>query len=61
VSEPFAPVFADRGWRDAAPGLARLADQESDVLARALTRVQREAPRYATSSVGAVAELPRRM
>ena len=49
VSEPFEPLFADRGWRDAAPRLARLADQESDLLARALTRLQREAPRYAPS------------
>jgi hypothetical protein len=47
VSEPFAPVLADRGWREAAPRLARLADQESQLLARALSRLQREASRYA--------------
>jgi uncharacterized protein (DUF302 family) len=49
VSEPFAPVFADRGWRESAPRLARLADQESELLAKALSRLQREAPQYATS------------
>lgn len=47
VSEPFAPVLADRGWREAAPRLARLADDEGELLARALSRVQRDAPKYA--------------
>lgn len=43
VSEPFAAVISEPGWRETAPHLARLADQESAQLARAVDRFQREA------------------
>jgi uncharacterized protein (DUF302 family) len=42
---PFAPVLEDQAWRESAPKLAALADEESEALARALGRLQRIAPR----------------
>ena len=45
ASEPFGPVLSDISWREAAPALAKLADEESDQVARALARLQQLAPR----------------
>jgi hypothetical protein len=45
AAEPFAPMLEDRGWRESAPALAALADEESQALARALERLERLAPR----------------
>mgnify|MGYP001171538826 FL=1 len=42
---PFAAVLEDLAWRQSAPKLAALADEESEALARALDRLQRLAPR----------------
>ena len=41
ASEPFAPVLSDYAWRQAAPEMATVADQESQQVARALRRLQR--------------------
>jgi hypothetical protein len=43
AAEPFAPVLADPAWRMAAPELARVADRESEQVARALMRLQHAA------------------
>jgi uncharacterized protein (DUF302 family) len=40
ATEPFAPLQSDLAWRTAAPALARIAEQESEQVARALMRVQ---------------------
>jgi len=40
AAEPFAPLLADPAWQVAAPELARVAEQEGELVARALTRVQ---------------------
>jgi uncharacterized protein (DUF302 family) len=45
AAEPFAPVLEDHAWRESAPALAKLADEESEALARMLGRLQRLAPR----------------
>jgi len=45
VAMPFAAVLEDQAWRQSAPRLAALADEESEALARALDRLQRLAPR----------------
>lgn len=45
AGEPFGEVLGDLGWREAAPALARLADGESEQVARALARLQHIAPR----------------
>jgi uncharacterized protein (DUF302 family) len=45
ASEPFGPVLSDRKWREAAPALAHLAEEESEQVARALARLQHLAPR----------------
>ena len=47
ASEPFRPLLEDLAWREAAPGLACLADEESEQIARALGRLQHFAPRLA--------------
>jgi uncharacterized protein (DUF302 family) len=43
AAEPFAPVQADPAWQMAAPELAKVADQESEKVARALMRLQHAA------------------
>jgi uncharacterized protein (DUF302 family) len=48
---PFAPVLEDHAWRESAPRLAALADEESEALARALERLQRLAPRQESTAV----------
>jgi uncharacterized protein (DUF302 family) len=58
VSEPFAPVQSDRGWREAAPHRARLADQESEQLARAMDRFQHEARLYSPTPAAVVSATP---
>lgn len=40
ATEPFAPVISDAAWRRDSPELAALADKESALLAKALSRVQ---------------------
>lgn len=45
ASEPFGEVLGDLAWREAAPALARLADEESEQVARALARLQHIVPR----------------
>ena len=45
AAEPFAPLLADPAWQMAAPELARVADQESEQVARALMRLQHAASR----------------
>ncbi|OFV91852.1 MAG: hypothetical protein A3G76_13440 [Acidobacteria bacterium RIFCSPLOWO2_12_FULL_65_11] len=50
VAEPFAPVLEEQTWRESAPELAALADEESDALARALARLQRLAPRQESAA-----------
>ena len=55
ASEPFAPVLSDYGWRQAAPEMATVADQESEQVARALTRLQHLAPRQEPVASGGFA------
>jgi uncharacterized protein (DUF302 family) len=45
AAEPFAPLLEDHAWRESAPALAALADEESQALARVLEHLQRLAPR----------------
>ena len=40
AAEPFAPLQSDPAWQMAAPELARVAEQESEQVARALMRLQ---------------------
>ena len=40
AAEPFAPLLSDPAWQMAAPELARVAEQEGEMVARALMRVQ---------------------
>jgi len=40
AAEPFAPLLADPAWQVAAPEIARVAEQEGELVARALMRVQ---------------------
>ena len=40
AAEPFAPLLGDPAWQIAAPELAKIAEQESELVARALMRVQ---------------------
>ena len=44
ASEPFGAVLCDMRWREAAPALAKLADEESEQVARGLARLQHLGP-----------------
>ena len=59
ASEPFGPVLSDHAWRQAAPELATVADQESEQVARALRRLQRSAPRQESAVSGGLAGFTR--
>jgi uncharacterized protein (DUF302 family) len=50
AAEPFASVLEDQAWRESAPALAALADEESAAVARALARLQRLAPRQESAT-----------
>ena len=41
AGQPFAPVLSDPSWQASVPELARLAERESEQIARALMRLQR--------------------
>ncbi len=47
VAEPFGGFSSDPQWRQAAPSLAAIADQASEQLARALSRLQQAAENHA--------------
>ena len=50
VAEPFGGLASEAEWRRTAPHMAALADQASEQLARALSRLLHEARRHAAPS-----------